>query len=482
MWYKGLVFQVFNSLFFVLCSYIVHYFLGQNMTPAEYGTWGIILVILDFEYLFVNNGVRQAVAREVAYKRFDTMDIIKKSVILQMILVGALSMLTVFSAKYLSAAFHDASLEKYIQFVSVILPFTGIYVITQGGHNGLFLLVRESMIGILYSILKLSIIPLCLYTGLPVVMSAELGYVIAAVGGLITGTLSLYQKRGEMTKNVGKLRFKKFMKDAFNYSLFFIIVSVALSIDTLILRIFTIESETIGFYTGAVNFGKISYYVLTAFFLVILPVIADLYEKNDFRKLRETVYTVMILINVFVLPIPVFLMASGKQFLLLFYGADYASASSALFFLSLSDFLMGLIVVFHMIAEVMERKKFSAVFSVCMICADVSLVSLLTKRMGMAGTAMGSCLCTAVFCIVSFLYVSKLTGMIIDRRIVSSVGIAGLYGLVVWQFFQWKNAHNIFAMAGLYIVLYIVYVLLMVLFRVISLSAVLQMIKTYKGK
>lgn len=481
MLYKGLIFQIANSLFFVLCSYIVHYFLGQNMTPTEYGTWGIILVILDFEYLFVNNGVRQAVAREIAYKRYDTIDVIKKSVILQMILACGLSIFTFLIAPYLAIAFHDSSLELYIKIVAVILPFTGIYVITQGVHNGLLLLERESIIGILYSLLKLSIMPLCLWTSFSMVINAELGYIFAAAGAMFIGTISLYQKRQNMIKNVGKISFKKFTKDALNYSFFFIIVSVALSIDTLILRIFVEKSEMIGFYTGAVNFGKISYYILTAFFLVILPIIAALYEKKEFEKLQETIYTVMILINVFVLPVPIFLIVSGKQLLVLFYGADYGVASNALLFLSLSDFFMGMIVLFHMIAEAMEKKKFSVVFSVSMIIVDICLVSLLTVRIGMTGTALASCLCTFVFLIASYIYVSKLTGIMINRKLILSVGIAVLYGLFVREIFHWVHVKHIFVMIGAYVVLYVIYIFIMGVCKVIDIATVWQMFRKYKG-
>lgn len=448
------------------------------MTPAEYGTWGIIMVILDFEYLFVNNGVRQAVAREIAYKRYDTIDVIRKSVILQMFLAGGLSVLTVFSARSLAIVFHDSSLETYIKIVAIILPFTGLYVITQGGHNGLLLLVRESMIGIIYSILKLSIIPLSFCTGLSMVINAELGYVLAAAGGMVIGTISLYQKRRNMIRNVGKINFGEFTKNAVNYSLFFIIVSVALSIDTLILRIFTEKAEMIGFYTGAVNFGKISYYLLTAFFLVILPLIAQLYEKKDFIKLKENVYNTIILINVFVLPIPIFLMTSGKQLLVLFYGNEYAAASRVLLFLSMSDFFMGMIVVFNMIAEAMERKKFSAVCSVCMLIIDIGLVCLLTEKMGMNGTALASCLCTFSFFVISYVYTAKLTGGIMDRRLLLSIGIAFLYGFFVWMLFQWINLNNIFLLIGIYAVLYVVYILMMHIFKVLDLTNILQLIKT----
>jgi hypothetical protein len=53
---------------------LMHYFLGKNLTSAEYGIVGTIITIINFGYLFLNNGVRQAVSKEISLNVFNTAD------------------------------------------------------------------------------------------------------------------------------------------------------------------------------------------------------------------------------------------------------------------------------------------------------------------------------------------------------------------------------------------------------------------------
>ena len=48
----------------------------------------------------------------------------------------------------------------------------------------------------------------------------------------------------------------------------------------------------VGFYTGAVNFAKVSYYLLSAIYIVVLPVITQYYANKEIAKALETIKTV----------------------------------------------------------------------------------------------------------------------------------------------------------------------------------------------
>ena len=73
--YKGVVFNVIYNLLFVVSGYLVHFFLGTTMTPSQYGLIGSIITILDFEYLFLNNGVRQSLSKEISKNKYDIKDL-----------------------------------------------------------------------------------------------------------------------------------------------------------------------------------------------------------------------------------------------------------------------------------------------------------------------------------------------------------------------------------------------------------------------
>lgn len=482
MLYRGLIFQILNSIFFVMCSYGTHFFLGKNMTPAEYGIWGTILVILDFEYLFVNNGVRQNVAREIAGGQYDVKDIIRKSLFLQIILAGSLSLATYHLAPYLSVILHESSLKGYIQVAAFIVPITGFYIVTQGVHNGLFLLEQEAKIGILYSILKLSIIPFVLLAQFSLVVSAEIGFMFAAAGGLFFGSISLIKRKKLIVKRAKKINMIYFAKNSISYSLFFIVVSVTLSIDTIFLRIFIKNPEEIGYYTGAVNFAKITYYVLTAFFLVVLPIVSDLYEKRDFAKIKENILQLLLLINVFVVPIPILLISSRKHLLVLFYNEKYSIASGALVLLALSNFFMGIIVIFNMIAKAMEKKKFSSVISICMIMLDVVLICILTPKIGMIGTALASCCCTFIFALISVIYIRIQIGSFMDKKLCVSFVLPFFFLCCTSFLFRRIDIGNIFVLFVVYTLLYALVILCGCIFKIIDIKLIYGRIKNNDKK
>lgn len=475
--YSGLIYQILNSVCFVLCSYGIHYFMGNTMSSGEYGTMGIILVILDFEYLFVNNGVRQAVSREIASKKYDDRDLLLKSIFFQCVLTGILFLINIGGARYLGEVFHDSTLQYYIKIAAFIVPATGLYIITQGIHNGLFLFRRESIIGIIYSVLKLSIIPYSYFLKENSVVAAEFGFFTAALGSLIAGGVSIWQKKEQLSKRTKKASILAFAKCSLNYSLFFIIVSVILSMDTLILRYYTLDPSVVGYYTGAVNFGKITYYLLTAFFLIALPIIVDLYIHNNYKAIKETIKTLFLLILVFILPIPILIIATSEKLLSLFYSREYILAANALRFLSISDFLMGIIVVFNMIVTAMNKRRVSILLSLLMLTADIFLCCTLTKRIGMTGTAAAGLICTGIISVILFIYVTSIVGIFINKQLVTAFILSVLYGCIMWRFFHYFPFTNIVSLVFAYFVAYLLYIGIMFIFKILDIQIIFQFLQ-----
>lgn len=480
--YSGLIYQLLNSVCFVVCSYGIHFFMGNTMSSGEYGTMGTILVILDFEYLFVNNGVRQAVSQEIASKKNNDWDLLLKSIIFQCILTGILFLINIVGARYLGEVFHDSTLQNYIKIAAFIVPTTGLYIITQGIHNGLFLFRRESIIGIIYSILKLSIIPYSFFMKETPVVAAELGFFTAAFGSLVIGGISIWQKKERLVRRAKKASVLSFAKSSLSYSLFFIIVSIILSMDTLILRYYTLDSRIVGYYTGAVNFGKITYYLLTAFFLIVLPVIVDLYIRNNYEAIKETIKSFILLIQIFILPIPILIIVTSGELLSLFYNQEYIIAANALRFLSISDFLMGIIVVFNMIVTAMEKKRVSTIISILMLAVDIFLCCTLTKSIGLTGTAAAGLICTGMISIILFIYVTSIVGIFINKQIILALFLCIFYGCFMWKFFHFFHFSNIFKLVFAYFIAYLLYIGIMYIFKILDIQMIIRILQVKRKK
>ena len=98
--YKGIVFNVISSLLFVGSSYLMHFVLGYRMSPEQYGIMGSIITILDFEYLFLNNGVRQSISKEISKNKYVLHDLIVKCLLFQLLLIGILFSINFFGTEF----------------------------------------------------------------------------------------------------------------------------------------------------------------------------------------------------------------------------------------------------------------------------------------------------------------------------------------------------------------------------------------------
>ena len=57
--YLGIILHLLSKISFVAGSYAMHFFLGQYLPEAAYGIVGTIITIMNFEYIFFTDGVRQ---------------------------------------------------------------------------------------------------------------------------------------------------------------------------------------------------------------------------------------------------------------------------------------------------------------------------------------------------------------------------------------------------------------------------------------
>ena len=57
--YIGIILHLLSKISFVIGSYTMHFFLGRFLPEAEYGIVGTIITIMNFEYIFFTDGVRQ---------------------------------------------------------------------------------------------------------------------------------------------------------------------------------------------------------------------------------------------------------------------------------------------------------------------------------------------------------------------------------------------------------------------------------------
>ncbi|MBT1170584.1 oligosaccharide flippase family protein [Bifidobacterium sp. SO4] len=481
---RGLLLNIISNIVFFVSGYVMHYFLGNTMPPASYGVVGTIITVLDFEYMFVNNGARQSVAKEISQKNYDFWDIVYKTSIFQLGVIVLFFCVNYFGSSLFGIIFNDDSMGVYFKIAAFLVVVVGVQSVLLGINDGLQHFGTSALLNTFYPIAKLGVIPLIIFffRDNPVI-GVEIGFILAVFITIMLGCVILFHRRSTLPRSNGeKISLIYVAHHVLSFSFFFIVVSLVLSMDTLIVKAVVTPASMAGYYTGAMNFGKISYYLLQAFSAVILPVVAKQIGQNRIDKAIGSTSELLLIAFSFILPISVIISASSSTLLSVFYGQSFAVASPALSCLSFSSFFVGITVILNMVINSSESTKFSDILSIISLIVTIPLFIISAMRYGITGIAVASVSCTGFTMLASFVYVIHRIGNIISVRIciVFSVNI-GLW-LVVHCCFGHIDYINLLTIVVIYVFIYIIYILLLFVLNIFSIEQLKNIFRSADAK
>ena len=469
---RGLIFNLASNVVFFFSGYVLHFFLGNTMPPASYGIVGTIITVLDFEYMFLSNGARQSLAKEISFKQHDIVDIITKTIAFQMIIIAFFFMVNFAGAPLFGIVLNDSSLELYFRVLAFLIPANGVFAILLGINDGLQRFGSSALLSIIYPILKLGVIPLIIFVFRDdPVIGVEVGFLTALLVTVLIGLVMLLAGRYEFAgrRMPSKIRFTDVASHTLSFSFFFIVVSLVLSVDTLVVKSVVEPASMAGYYTGAVNFGKISYYLMSAFVTVILPVISKLVGEGKLDQAMAKAREIVIIAFAVILPISVIIAASSKSLLSAFYGQNYQIAAHTLSMLALSNFCMGMTVMLNMILSSHVATHFSDVLSIGSLIVIVPLFIVAAHMFGINGISTASLISTFILMIISWAKLRETIGDVMSRQAWFLLFGAVTLGIFSKLIFDRISVNNLLILAILYAILYIAYIGLLVVTKVIQL-------------
>ncbi|MEK0263941.1 lipopolysaccharide biosynthesis protein [Bifidobacterium mongoliense] len=470
---RGLIFSLSSNIIFFLSGYVLHYFLGSTMSAANYGIVGTIITVLDFEYMFLSNGARQSLSKEISMRRFNNVDVIVKTLGFQLIIIAFFFVVNFFGAPLFGIALQDNSLAFYFRLAAFLIPANGLFVILLGINDGLQQFGISALLGVFYPLTKLSAIPLILFVfrDRPVI-GVEAGFLLALLLSILVGVILLVGSwprlsNGHPGKGVERISFSAVARSTLSFSFFFIVVSLVLSVDTLTVKSLVHPAQMAGYYTGAVNFGKLSYYLMSAFVTVVLPVIAKLVGEGKHNEAITRAREIVLIAVAFILPIAVVISASSAPLLGAFYGADYRIAATALSCLSLSNFFMGMTVMLNMMLHSYGDRRFSDLLSIVSLIVVIPAFGTAAHFSGISGIAVTSMACTCLLMLISWVRVRRILGEVMTAR----SGIAAACSLLLWVLTKLLVAvvhpATLFGLGAMYVVLYGIYVGIILACRIV---------------
>lgn len=489
--FKGIALHTVGKIAFVLGNFVIQYFLQKILTIEAYGVYGVIIAIINFDYLFLNNGVRQAVSNQITQGNHHIPDLIKKGMGYQLVIIAAVFVVNFFGAPFLAQMLNKqaadpaaiAQLTDYIRIAAFIIPFMGVYFVALGVFNGFKLFVIEASIVTLYPILKMIVIPFVAGNMFPdALISIEMGFLFAGIIIMAISLIFLYKKRALYDASMPKIAHKPYIKSAVSFSLLFCIVAIIMNIDTLILKGVSGSNLLTGAYTAAVQWGKASYYLLGAFYIVVLPVVTKYYKENQLAKAATSIRDLLTIILAIVLPVTVIIAASSGTVLTVFASKnpEYAIAAPALALLSFGTFCLGMTLVFNMITSAANKKKFTTILSLLMLAAFVVVCVVLTNLFSLTGTGASSLVVCFVTMMVSAVYAKKLFGQFWEKKHFKILIVNAVVFVLTMLVFHFVPVHNLLLLLVLYAGLYFLGFGILRALKIISIKQIKDALKKEK--
>lgn len=451
----GLLLHIIAKCIFVFSSYIMHLYLGKNLSATEYGVVGVIISVISFSYTFLSNGARQAISKNLASKTYNEIDLIYKGGIIQCIVVVLLMSINYFGANKIAMLMNAPNLSKYIRLTAFIIPFTAGYFMCVGIMNGLKLFIIEAMIVTIYPILRLSVIPFVEVLD-DSIIAVIMGFFTAALVCFILSGVYLVVKRRIFDVNKSRIKITIFIKSVLNFLLFFVCITVLLNIDTLIVNTFVRNKDLVGYYTGAVNFGKIPYYLLSAFYIVILPVVTQQYTNGFIKEARNTIIVFFVIISTFIIPIIAIICSSADILLVSFYKTEYRVAGTTTCLLIVSNFFAGIFIILGMLVSATQKKLYCNLVAFLIMIFDIVVSIYLVKTASINGAPIALLISLILGCFLLTRQVNKLIGSFFTIKIAKILLFNTIYFLALKFIFKFITLNNLILLMLIYIILYCV--------------------------
>lgn len=449
--YTGIILHILNKAAFVIGSYAMHFFLGRYLSEAQYGMVGTIITIINFEYIFFTDGVRQGMSRSISSLRYDEKHLIRVGLGFQLALIAVFFAGTCFGAPLIAGMLGDMDMVPYIRGVAFLLPFTGIYSLALGILNGHKDFKAEAGIGMIYPVLKLSVIPFVMFVFHDAVFGMEAGFLFAGVLIMVISVIQVLKKRSAFYTFSEKIKVREYVLVAMNYLLLFCVSTVIMNLDTLILKSVSGDNTLVGYYTGVASFAKIPYFLLTAFYTVALPLITRHYEAGEIRETSEEIGSLLDLILALILPAVTVISAAAGHVLALFYKPSYRAGGNALSLLIFGTSFLGMALVFAMILSAASRKKIIAWISAGMLVLEIIFCPMLTSVLSLTGTALATFVTAGTGMLVSAYFTSSVYGNFWQKKhtqvLLMNLAAYALF-FVLFRYLQFTNFFILVAACG----------------------------------
>ncbi|MFH0952039.1 MAG: oligosaccharide flippase family protein [Patescibacteria group bacterium] len=443
---KGTAWASGANIFFLATGYLAQILIGRSLSPADFGTFGVIIFLLNLiEYVFTN-GISQSLSKFTAEHPQSARSVIRHSVVAQIFMVFVISLPLWLLAPQVAGAFGDINMAPLLKIVALILPFYGIRSLLQGILGGQRQFTAQAKVKSIIALLKFALIGLALLlnVGVATILYA---YLLSSLIGAIFGWH--FVKPAERAAVVPAGIFYRY---ALSLTIFLVIFPLFINIDVFLVKRLVASANDVGLYVAATTLARMPFYLFTGLLLTLLPSVAHL-KQTEPIKLRRVVREINRYALIFLIPMAVFVVITADSLLPLIFGAKYHGGGDALSVLIIGVSLLVLFRIFSTVLVGITSPRQVTITTSLIIIIDIVLNLVLIPRWGIIGAAAASAISSIFGLLAATIQLRRYQLALIDlislKKAATASAIVGL--LIFFHPTNWLLIPVILAALALYV-------------------------------
>ncbi|HSA08403.1 MAG TPA: flippase [Candidatus Moranbacteria bacterium] len=466
---KSTFWLVVSEIIFNLSGYIIHSFVGRILGPADYGRYGLVVTLTTMVIVLIGNGIPTAMAKYIS-EIFETnprlvLVIKKKAIILQSILIGAVTIIFFLCAPFISFILGDPSLTPLFRISTLIIPAFALASFYFSFYTGLHKFNVQSVLKTLRSVLKVvAIVGLAYAFRVP---GSIVGYALAAFSVfLIAFSLDWFKYTPELKKAAksqnlslqATFETKKLINYAWQIILFFLAYELLISIDLYLVKGILHDDYLTGIYNASLTVGRIPYYIFYALTIMLLPVVSKTTAENNSEETNKIIGQSMRLMTILLVPSVILMSQFSRPIIKIFFSVKYIDAAYPM---SILAYGVGFLTIFYVMSFVLNgagKTKIPMWISIFGVAINTILNYILIRRYGIVGSAVATTITSFVAMLAILYYVKRDFGTIFKLKSLAKIIFAGVVMFGASSFFSKGEiifmAWSIILFAGYLIILY----------------------------
>ncbi len=429
---QGALYLSFGQAAFLLSGYVLQMILARLLAPSLFGVFVVVMNVLVWVEITVNNGVPSALQRFLPDRSLSESAVRRAAARCQAVISVVVFLVLFLLAPWIAALLRDPGMVPYLRLAFVDILAMGAYAYYRGVLNGRRAFRQLALTITAYALIKLLTSSVLVFLGFGV-QGALVGNVASSLGGLAVGAWWIRRRKAsgespseESAHGMGESQIMAFVLPTV---LFTLASNVLLGLDLMGVKALLSNADTVGYYGAAVKLAEAPRLVLLAFSFTLLPSLSHAIAAHDQARTRHYLQQTIRLLALILLPVLALVTATAEPLITFVFSAAYRPAAPILEVLifSYAAYTIYITLVTTLLAE--SRPGRALAIPLALLPVALASIWLGITWLGAQGAAFASLLSVTSAALVVIVYIWRRFRPAVGGR---SLGRIALASAVVW--------------------------------------------------